>query len=210
MASNINHPEILSVEKLREILLSRSIPSKDVMNKDKNDLVQLFYRFIVPLPQRKVHRRRGGRASQVSSANMTGVCASTKAVYQSNSNETERCSNGIIRKSNFLEMDKISAPKDVSNCLHDHTSPTTDCANKITKLNVNCLVSKPHKLNRECLSQNPAKNPKISNFPTERNFALKMRQRSPKITKRSKSQSVTEDQEERPKKMFKRNTVTWP
>ena len=93
MASNLSHPEILSVEKLREILLSRSIPSKDVMSKDKNDLVQLFYRFIVPLPQRKIHRRN----SQVNSANMTGVCASTKAVYQSNSNETERCSHGIKR-----------------------------------------------------------------------------------------------------------------
>ena len=207
MALNLNHPEILSVEKLREILLSRSIPSKDVMNKDKNDLVQLFYRFIVPLPQRKVRRRR---VNQVNSVNMTGVCSSTEAVYQPNSNETERCSHGIKRKRNFLEMEKLSATKDFSSCLQEHTCPTTDCANKITKLSVNCLVSKPHRLNRECLSQNSATKSKISNFPKERNFALKTKQKSAKITNKNNSQSVTEEEQKNPAKKFKRNTVTWP
>ena len=79
-------------------------------------------------------------------------------------------------------MEKISAAKDVSNCLQDHTSPTTDCADKITKLTMECLTSKPLKLNRECLSRNSATKSKISNFPTERNLALKTRQKSAKVS----------------------------
>ena len=62
MAANssdiLSHPEILPAEKLRDILLSRGLPSKDLVDKEKNDLVQLFYRFIVPLPQRTSHMAR--------------------------------------------------------------------------------------------------------------------------------------------------------
>ena len=65
MATNSNsilsHPEILSVEKLKGILSSRGIPNKDLVDKSKNDLVQLFYHYIVPLPQRTTHMRRANR-----------------------------------------------------------------------------------------------------------------------------------------------------
>ena len=57
-SSMLSHPEILSVEKLKDILSCRGIPDKDLVDKDKNGLVQLFHRFIVPLPQRTTRNTR--------------------------------------------------------------------------------------------------------------------------------------------------------
>ena len=78
------------------------------------------------------------------------------------------------RKYNSLEMEKILQTKEVSNYLHDSNgvpscSPTTECTNKITKLNMNCKVSKPLKLNRERFfhdhkQNNCAEKPKILNI----------------------------------------------
>ena len=69
MAVNLSHPEILSAEKLQEILSSRGLPTKDLVDKSKNDLVQLFYRFVVPLPQRKSHMRRANRLKTLTIVN---------------------------------------------------------------------------------------------------------------------------------------------
>ena len=91
MASILSHPEILSMENLREILLSRGIPSEDVVDKDKNDLVQLFYRFIVPLPQRASHKKRGNQLD----TRVTSVYSWTKK--PTDGNETERSTRGIKR-----------------------------------------------------------------------------------------------------------------
>ncbi len=85
MAANssdiLSHPEILPAEKLRDILLSRGLPSKDLVDKEKNDLVQLFYRFIVPLPQRTSHmamRRRNRLQSKMTVVDTRQTCANEK------------------------------------------------------------------------------------------------------------------------------------
>lgn len=59
--SILSHPEILPLEKLIDILSSRAIPKEELLGKDKDVLVQLFYRYVVPLPQRTSHMRRANR-----------------------------------------------------------------------------------------------------------------------------------------------------
>jgi hypothetical protein len=79
----------------------------------------------------------------------------------------------------LLEIEKILVTTEVSKLLHKHTSPTTDCANEITKLNMNCAVSKPLKLNRGGLLQNSTTKPKTTR---ERNASATTNQESPKVS----------------------------
>lgn len=57
----LSHPEVLPEEKLIEILSSRGIPVKELCEKGKDVLVQLSYRYVVPLPQRAANMRRANR-----------------------------------------------------------------------------------------------------------------------------------------------------
>ena len=93
--SILSHPEILSVEKLKNILSSRGIPSKDLVDKSKDDLVQLFYHFIVPLPQRTTHMRRANRRKQ----NVAGV-----SIGSTTTNKGEFGSRGIKRYAETMCM----------------------------------------------------------------------------------------------------------
>ncbi|XP_031570021.1 uncharacterized protein LOC116304419 [Actinia tenebrosa] len=58
---NLDHPEILDRENLIEILCDRSIPLDEIKDLDKQELVNLFYKFVAPLPQRLHQLRRGKR-----------------------------------------------------------------------------------------------------------------------------------------------------
>ncbi len=96
-------------------------------------------------------------------------------------------------------MDETSPQKDVSNFLHDNeqslssSSPATDCANKITKLSVNCHMSKPLKLNRECLlhdykqKTNSGTNSKILNCTRQNKAGDTTEHECPKVSKSSYS-----------------------
>lgn len=59
--SVLSYPELLPEEKLIEILSSRGIPEKELCEKDKDVLVQLSHRYVVPLPQRTTNMRRANR-----------------------------------------------------------------------------------------------------------------------------------------------------
>ena len=62
-ANELDHPEVLSSERLTEILCERSIHPQDLVDLDKGDLVQLFYKYVTPLPQRLHQLRRAKRVS---------------------------------------------------------------------------------------------------------------------------------------------------
>ena len=58
---SLSHPEILSHERLVDLLSDRGFPKEELTVKDKDILVQMCYRFIVPLPQRVSNMRRANR-----------------------------------------------------------------------------------------------------------------------------------------------------
>lgn len=60
-SNELDHPEVLSRERLLEILCERSMRQEDLVNLEKGDLVQLFYQFVTPLPQRLHQLRRAKR-----------------------------------------------------------------------------------------------------------------------------------------------------
>ncbi|XP_062620313.1 ashwin-like [Saccostrea cucullata] len=55
------YPELLSEEKLVQILRQRFIRHKDLTQLDKEQLVDLYYKYIIPLPQRTYRNNRRGR-----------------------------------------------------------------------------------------------------------------------------------------------------
>lgn len=60
--NELHHPEVLSRERLLEILCERSLHHEDLVNLEKGDLVQLFYKYVTPLPQRLHQLRRAKRS----------------------------------------------------------------------------------------------------------------------------------------------------
>ncbi|KAL5010025.1 hypothetical protein ScPMuIL_012330 [Solemya velum] len=56
------YPELLTREGLLHILSQRYIRNEDVENLDKEELLELYYKFIIPLPQRKYRNNRRGQA----------------------------------------------------------------------------------------------------------------------------------------------------
>ncbi|CAB4007210.1 ashwin-like isoform X1 [Paramuricea clavata] len=151
-SSILSHPEILSVEKLKDILSCRGIPDKAIVDKDKNGLVQLFHRFIVPLPQRTTRNTR--RANRLKIKRVTSPAGAR-----------EYSCRGIKRKSNSSDTDQTVPTKEDCNISHDKQSsisPTTECANKIISLRMNCQMSKPLKLNRDCLLHDPKQNNSVT------------------------------------------------
>ena len=59
--NELDHPEVLSRERLLEILCERSLRHEDLVDLEKGDLVQLFYKYVTPLPQRLHQLRRAKR-----------------------------------------------------------------------------------------------------------------------------------------------------
>lgn len=68
----LDHPEILDRENLIEILCNRSIPLDEIKDLDKQELVNLFYKFVAPLPQRLHQLRRGKREPPKSTERTVG------------------------------------------------------------------------------------------------------------------------------------------
>jgi hypothetical protein len=69
------------------------------------------------------------------------------------------------RKSNSSEIDKTVPTKEDCSISHDKQSsisPTTECAHKIINLCMNCQVSKPLKLNRDCLLHDSKQNNSVT------------------------------------------------
>ena len=73
--NELDHPEVLSRERLLEILCERSMREEDLMNLEKADLVQLFYKYVTPLPQR-LHQLR--RAKRLTPCGKSGESTSSK------------------------------------------------------------------------------------------------------------------------------------
>ena len=57
----LDFPEILSKERLIEILCQRCMQLQDLMDLEKSDLVELFHKYVTPLPQRLHQLRRAKR-----------------------------------------------------------------------------------------------------------------------------------------------------
>ena len=75
MSNELDHPEVLSRERLIEILCERSMRQEDLLSLEKGDLVQLFYKYVTPLPQR-LHQLR--RAKRVTPCGRSGSSVSSK------------------------------------------------------------------------------------------------------------------------------------
>ena len=60
-SNELDHPEVLSRERLIEILSERCLNLQALVDLEKGDLVQLFYKYVTPLPQRLHQLRRAKR-----------------------------------------------------------------------------------------------------------------------------------------------------
>lgn len=67
--NELDHPEVLSRERLIEILCERCMHLQDLVDLEKGDLVQLFYKHVTPLPQRLHQLRRAKRVIPSGSPN---------------------------------------------------------------------------------------------------------------------------------------------
>ncbi|XP_028397908.1 uncharacterized protein LOC114521614 isoform X2 [Dendronephthya gigantea] len=198
MADALSHPEILPLEKLQDILTSRGIPFKDLVNKHKSDLVQLFYRYVVPLPQRESNMRRANRLKIV------------RRKLIGHGKDRECKSRGIKRKNISSELNKRKTKEDF-NFSHKisamplvTSSPTTECTNKVTKLFMNCEVSEPLNVNEECLENSKQNHSATKAKVTGQSSSLMEDARN-----ENNSQSI-KDNDTKTAKKFKRITVTWP
>ncbi|XP_033739652.1 ashwin-like [Pecten maximus] len=55
------YPELLSKDGLLDILRQRYVNHPDIERLEKDDLVELYYKYVIPLPQRKYRMNRRGR-----------------------------------------------------------------------------------------------------------------------------------------------------
>lgn len=60
-SNELDHPEVLSRERLIGLLSERCLNLQDLVDLEKGDLVQLFYKYVTPLPQRLHQLRRAKR-----------------------------------------------------------------------------------------------------------------------------------------------------
>ncbi|XP_028397907.1 uncharacterized protein LOC114521614 isoform X1 [Dendronephthya gigantea] len=218
MADALSHPEILPLEKLQDILTSRGIPFKDLVNKHKSDLVQLFYRYVVPLPQRESNMRRANRLKIVR-RKLIGhgkdrECKSRgikrmQPGFQPDSG-VKKPSLYFLRKNISSELNKRKTKEDF-NFSHKisamplvTSSPTTECTNKVTKLFMNCEVSEPLNVNEECLENSKQNHSATKAKVTGQSSSLMEDARN-----ENNSQSI-KDNDTKTAKKFKRITVTWP
>lgn len=78
--NELDHPEVLSRERLIEILCERSILLQDLVDLEKGDLVQLFYRYVTPLPQRLHQLRRAKRVAPSGKERVTSQGRKSKLI----------------------------------------------------------------------------------------------------------------------------------
>lgn len=81
---NLVHPEVLTREKLVEILVERRMPLNEIDNLEKHALVELFYKFVVPLPQRlhqlRRSKRRVPRDSETNNIKNSGLLGKNRGI----------------------------------------------------------------------------------------------------------------------------------
>lgn len=65
LGNELEHPGILSKERLIKILSERYIHLEDLPNLEKSDLIELFYKHVTPKPQRLQQLRRARRKSTI-------------------------------------------------------------------------------------------------------------------------------------------------
>ncbi|CAF3773705.1 unnamed protein product [Rotaria sp. Silwood1] len=70
MNTDLTHPEILTIEQLQKYLIK--FVGSDITN-DKYELVQLFYKYIAPLPQRKFRTNHLGTMLSNSQTKFNGT-----------------------------------------------------------------------------------------------------------------------------------------
>ncbi|CAF1177868.1 unnamed protein product [Rotaria sp. Silwood1] len=70
MNTDLTHPEILTIEQLQKYLIK--FVGSDITN-DKYELVQLFYKYIAPLPQRKFRTNHLGTMLSNSQTKFNGA-----------------------------------------------------------------------------------------------------------------------------------------
>ncbi|XP_074627308.1 uncharacterized protein LOC141885303 [Acropora palmata] len=187
----LDHPEILSKERLIDILRERCIHFEDLLNLEKSDLVELFYKHVTPKPQRPQQLRRARRKSTIIHSNRR---KSVESLDVPNGKIARIVPEGVIKTNkNTPSVDSINTNTDTVaiNCA---TSPiqsprSHSNRNTITK-------SKVVKLNRKTLGLN------LNNSQQETSSSI------------ASSELISDDkmdiERDSRKRKFEKVAVTWP
>ncbi|XP_078373155.1 uncharacterized protein LOC144656789 isoform X2 [Oculina patagonica] len=225
-SNELDHPEVLSRERLLEILYERSMRQEDLVNLEKSDLVQLFYNYVTPLPQR-LHQLR--RAKRETPCGRSGERVSSKGRTSTIIRLTKRKSDEIVtttpikitrtEHSNSIKINRgtpclDSLNKGINSVSINATSPTTvDTRTSHEGSTVNKLIKpKVVKLNRKTLGLHVDKSVEHSPLKDESSSSLNGGpQKEVAVSSSSESGSdVNESEIRNTKRKFEKVAVTWP
>ncbi|XP_068698098.1 uncharacterized protein [Montipora foliosa] len=219
----LDFPEILSKERLIEILCQRCMQLQDLMDLEKSDLVELFHKYVTPLPQR-LHQLRRAKRMIPCGGKQRGTSQGKNTItrlLKRKSEETSDASNCKIARtvpSSSSKMSKKTLSLEFINkeidsvSINSASSPTQDSSSghnhnvmsKITK-------AKVVKLNRKTLGLNL--NTSVSQCALKDKLASTLNGKTQQEINSSTNDSCSSDKDiqiNTPKKKFEKIAVTWP
>lgn len=133
----LDHPEILSKVRLIDILRERCMHFEDLLNLEKSDLVELFYKHVTPKPQRPQQLRRARRKSTVIHSNKRKSVESLdvpngKIARIAHDSVIETNKNSINTNTDAVAINCATSP---IQCPRSHSNRNTITKSKVVKLN---------------------------------------------------------------------------
>lgn len=115
--NELDHPGVLSRERLEEILCERSIHPQYFVDLDKDALVQLFYNHVTPLPQRPYQLRRVKRVIHPIGKESKTSKGETLTITRSTKRKSEETMDATASKLARAEQRNISYQNQQKSCL---------------------------------------------------------------------------------------------
>ncbi|XP_052087782.1 uncharacterized protein LOC127724727 [Mytilus californianus] len=102
---NLLYPELMSVGDLISVLDQRYIQNEDLSSLCKEGLVELYYRYVLPLPQRKYRMNRRGREMTKKQV----IMAKKRKMAIKDDNEPPKKKSSVDSNSRFISSYNISS-----------------------------------------------------------------------------------------------------
>ncbi|CAG2199840.1 ASW [Mytilus edulis] len=114
---NLLYPELMSVGDLISVLEQRYIQNEDLSSLCKEGLVELYYRYVLPLPQRKYRMNRRGREMTKKQV----IMAKKRKIAINDDNEPPK------KKSSVDSNSRLISSYNISSAASDRLKPPPSC-----------------------------------------------------------------------------------
>ncbi|PFX34534.1 hypothetical protein AWC38_SpisGene522 [Stylophora pistillata] len=224
-SNELDHPEVLSRERLLDILCDRSIPREDLICLEKGDLVQIFYKYVTPLPQR-LHQLRRARRRQLPCGEQTVASnGKTSTIIRPTKRKShEKLTTRPIKisrteHSNSIKINRSpisfgSTSNGVNSVSIHTTSPTMDITSDHEGRAQNKSIKpKVVKLNRKTLGLHVDKSFEHQQSKNESNSSFNggaQKEVSASSTSGDSGSDVNDSKSGSTKRKFEKVAVTWP